>query len=110
MIKELLIKEPILKYPDPNKPYTLFTDASKYAWACVLTQEHRYFQHPKTRVLYTLAQMIQKIFKNELTMQDLIEYKVKPILHPITYLVVCLEEVNKLGYLNKRGICHIYVY
>ena len=85
MIKELLINEPILKYPDPNKPYTLFTDASKYAWACVLTQEHRYFQHPKTRVLYTLAQMIQKIFKDELTMQDLIEYKVKPILHPITY-------------------------
>ena len=85
MIKELLIKEPILKYPDPNKPYTLFTDASKYAWACVLTQEHRYFQHPKTRVLYTLTQMIQKIFKDELTMKDLIEYKVKPILHPITY-------------------------
>ena len=85
MIKELLINEPILKYPNPNKPYTLFTDASKYAWACVLTQEHRYFQHPKTRTLYTLVQMIQKIFKNELTMQDLIEYKVKPILHPITY-------------------------
>ena len=23
-----------------KKPYTLFTDASKYAWAAVLTQEH----------------------------------------------------------------------
>ena len=31
-----------MKYPDPNKPYTLFTDASKYAWACVLTQEHEH--------------------------------------------------------------------
>ena len=31
--------EPILTYPDPNLPYVLFTDASKYAWACVLTQE-----------------------------------------------------------------------
>ena len=31
--------EPILMYPDPNLPYVLFTDASKYAWACVLTQE-----------------------------------------------------------------------
>ena len=31
--------EPILTYPDPNHPYVLFTDASKYAWACVLTQE-----------------------------------------------------------------------
>ena len=37
MLKELLSKEPILKYPDPNKQYTLFTDASNYAWACVLT-------------------------------------------------------------------------
>ena len=35
----MLLKEPVLKYPDPSKPYTLFTDASKYAWACVLTQE-----------------------------------------------------------------------
>ena len=31
--------EPILTYPDRNHPYVLFTDASKYAWACVLTQE-----------------------------------------------------------------------
>ena len=31
--------EPILTYPDPNLPYVLFTDASKYGWACVLTQE-----------------------------------------------------------------------
>ena len=31
--------EPILTYPDPNHPYVLFTDASKYAWVCVLTQE-----------------------------------------------------------------------
>ena len=30
--------KPILKFPDPQKPYVLFTDASKYAWAGVLTQ------------------------------------------------------------------------
>ena len=29
---------PILKYPDPEKPYTLFKNASKCAGACVLTQ------------------------------------------------------------------------
>ena len=34
MLKEALITSPILKYPDPNKAYTLFTDASKHAWAC----------------------------------------------------------------------------
>ena len=42
MLKDALITSPILKYPDPNKPYTLFTDASKYTWACVLTQEHEH--------------------------------------------------------------------
>ena len=50
--------EPILTYPDPNLPYVLFTDASKYAWACVLTQE-------KTHM---------------------IEGKEIKILHPITYM------------------------
>ena len=50
--------EPILTYPDPNLPHVLFTDASKYAWACVLTQE-------KTHTL---------------------EVKEIKILHPITYM------------------------
>ena len=31
--------DPILTYPDPNLPSVLFTDSSKYAWACVLMQE-----------------------------------------------------------------------
>ena len=57
MLKNLLIQEPILKYPDPGKPYTLYTDASKYAWSCVLTQEYDYD----------------------------IEGKIKQIYHPITY-------------------------
>ena len=58
LLKASLMTEPILTYPDPNHPYVLFTDASKYAWACVLTQE--------------------KI--------HLIEGKEVKILHPITYM------------------------
>ena len=50
--------EPILTYPDPHLPYVLFTDASKYAWVCVLTQE-------KTHM---------------------IEGKEVKLLHPITYM------------------------
>ena len=42
MLKEALLKEPILKYPDPSKPYVLYTDASKYAWAGVLTQSYQH--------------------------------------------------------------------
>ena len=31
---------PLLWYLDPAKPYMLFTDAIKYAWAGVLTQPY----------------------------------------------------------------------
>ena len=58
LLKTCLMTKPILKYPDPDYPYVLFTDASKYAWACVLTQE--------------------KIHQ--------IEGKEVKILHPITYM------------------------
>ena len=33
----------ILKYPDLEKPYVLFTDASKYGWAGVLTLPYEEF-------------------------------------------------------------------
>ena len=39
LLKTSLMTEPILTFLDPSLPYVLFTDASKYAWACVLTQE-----------------------------------------------------------------------
>ena len=40
LLKSYLCGEPILKYADTSKPYTLYTDASKYSWAAVLTQSH----------------------------------------------------------------------
>ena len=60
--------ESILTYPDSNHSYVLFTDASKYAWACVLTQE-------KTHQ---------------------IEGKEVKILHPITYMsgLFCSSQIN----------------
>ena len=58
LLKQMIIQEPILVYPDPNKPYVLFTDVSKYAWSCILTQEYTH----------------------------IIEGKEKKILHPITYM------------------------
>ena len=36
-LKDALCTEPILKFPYLNKPYVLLTDASKHAWAGVLT-------------------------------------------------------------------------
>ena len=40
LLKKTLCGEPILKYADTSKPYTLYTDASKFGWAGVLTQSH----------------------------------------------------------------------
>ena len=42
MLKGFLLEEPVLKYPKPNQPYVLYTDASKYAWAGVLTQPYKH--------------------------------------------------------------------
>ena len=38
LLKKCLTESQILKYPNPGNPHTLFTDVSKYALACVLTQ------------------------------------------------------------------------
>ena len=40
LLKSYLFGEPILKYVDMSKPYTLYTDAIKYGWVGVLTQSH----------------------------------------------------------------------
>ena len=50
ILKEFLQQAPILKYPDPQANYTLYTDASKYAYAGVLTQHSNGTDHPITYV------------------------------------------------------------
>ena len=40
LLKEALCGEPVLKYADTSKLYILYTDASKFGWAGVLTQPH----------------------------------------------------------------------
>ena len=46
MLKDYLQEAPILRYPDPAASYTLYTDASKYAYAGVLTQQQDDMDHP----------------------------------------------------------------
>ena len=50
MLKDYLQEAPILRYPDPSADYVLYTDASKYAYAVVLTQTINGTDHP---VAYT---------------------------------------------------------
>ena len=58
LLKQMIIQELILVYPNPSKPYVLFTDASKYAWSYVLTQEYVYDTDGKERkVLHPITYM-----------------------------------------------------
>ena len=58
LLKASLVMEPILTYPDPNLPYVLFTDANKYAWACVLTQEKTHtIEGKETKILHPITYM-----------------------------------------------------
>ena len=50
ILKGSLQESPILRYPDPEANYTLYTDASKYAYAGVLTQNIDGTDHPITYV------------------------------------------------------------
>ena len=58
LLKTSLMTEPVLTYPDPNHPYVLFTDASKCAWACVLTQEKTHqVEGEKIKILHPITYM-----------------------------------------------------
>ena len=63
LMKKMLLKEPILKYPNPNYGYILYTDASKYTWAGVLTQEYHYEQDGKTKIVHDPITYISGLFR-----------------------------------------------
>ena len=63
MLKEYLLKEPILKYPKPYQPYILYTDASKYAWDGVLTQAYVYKEEAKKFSIHHPITYMSGLFK-----------------------------------------------
>ena len=63
MHKEALIKEPILRFPDPNRPYILYTDASKYDWSCVLTQQYTHDINGKQIIVNHPITYVSGLFK-----------------------------------------------
>ena len=63
MLKEYLLKEPILKYPKPDQPYILYTDASKYACAGVLTQSYNYQEEGKKFSIHHPITYVSELFK-----------------------------------------------
>ena len=56
LLKAMVLEEANLVYPDPSKPYVLFTDASKYAWSCILTQKYTHEIDGKTvKILHPIS-------------------------------------------------------
>ena len=62
LLKKYLIESPILKYPDLEKPYTPLTDASKYVWACVLTEAYSHIIEGKERTILNPIMSISGLF------------------------------------------------
>ena len=51
LLKKYLYVSPIPKHPNPEKTFALYTDVSKYTWACPLTQAYTHvIFHPITYV------------------------------------------------------------
>ena len=81
-LKEKLCAQPILQYADTTKGYTLYTDASKYGWAGVLTQLHT----------------------------TIIDGKAITTDHPVAYVSGLFRGIqNKLGCANEGSLCNLHV-
>ena len=63
LLNKYFVESPILKYPDPEKPYTFFTDASKYACACVLTQAYNHTMEGKERTILHPISYVSGLFR-----------------------------------------------
>ena len=59
-LKEAIIQAPILHYPDPDKKYIVYTDASDNACGAQLSQEHDGTEFPIAFLSHTFAETQRK--------------------------------------------------
>ena len=59
-LKEAIIQASILCYPDPNKKYIVYTDASNNACGAQLSQEHNGMEFPIAFLSHTLTETQRK--------------------------------------------------
>ena len=59
-LKEAIIQAPILHYPDPNKTYIVYTDASDDACGVQLLQEHNGTEFPTAFLSHTFTETQRK--------------------------------------------------
>ena len=55
-LKEAIIQEPILHYPDPDKKYIVYTDASEDVCGAKLSQEHNGAEFPVAFLSHTFTE------------------------------------------------------
>ena len=96
LLKDLLMAEPILKYPDPNKPYVLYTDASKYAWSCVLTQEYEYEDEGKLKKIHHPITYASGLFKGSQINWATLTKEAYAIYRSVRKLTYYLEDADVL--------------
>ena len=63
MLKGFLLEEPVLKYPKLDLPFILYTDASKYIWAGVLTQAYMYGEGDDWREVHHPVTYVSGLFQ-----------------------------------------------
>ena len=59
-LKEAIVQAPILHYPNPNKTYVLYTDASDDACIAYLSQEHNGTEFPVAFLSHTFMEIQHK--------------------------------------------------
>ena len=59
-LKEAIVQAPILHYPNPNKPYIVYTDASDDACGAQLSQEHEGTEFPIAFLSHTFSETQRK--------------------------------------------------
>ena len=59
-LKEAIIQAPILCYPNPNKRYIIYTDASDDACGAQLSQEHNGMEFPIAFLSHTFTETQRK--------------------------------------------------
>ena len=94
LLKTSLVTDPILTYPDPSLPYVLFTDASKYAWTCVLTQEKTHtLEGKETKLLHPIMYM-SGLFRGSQLHWACLTKEVYAIYMSIKKLTYCVEDAD----------------
>ena len=109
LLKEALIKEPILWFPNPNKSYILYTGASKYAWSCVLTQQYVHEKDGKQVIVNHPITYVSGLFKgSQLNWAALTKeaYAIYMSIKKLTYYLEDVEITLRSDHLPLKRFLH----